>query len=102
MNKDIPLVLLILLGSGFILTVFSTIYTQPVVIPPDVYGVHSQSLHGFPFLWLRKSIIVYPGNPTLLSVNSLPALVLDIIIWSLAAGIPIVIVFRRFQARKRN
>jgi len=90
MSRKLVLIILIILASGFIASLMSGLLTQDLT--HGRIGA-SKTGYGFPFSWLEKVTIVYPGNPT--EYNLSPSgLLMDFVFWTLIMGGLIAVVFR--------
>jgi len=78
-------IIIIALLSGLIASLASGLYTRDLTPPPPYVGA-STTGYGFPSTWLRKVMIVYPGNPTKYDL-SLSGFLADFAFWSLLIGV---------------
>lgn len=95
MNRELVLIILVILASGSIATLVSGLYKQNL---SHRLGV-SITGYGFPLSWYRESHTVYPGSPIVYSF-SWEFFALDTAFWSLIISVLIAVVFRGFKARK--
>jgi len=65
------------LGSGFLASLLSVFYQRDLTRGLGAY-VHA---YGFPLSWIKKTVIVYPGEPTFYCCYP-ENLVIDFIFWS--------------------
>jgi len=85
------------LGSGFIATLISGLYTEELT---PAFGGSLITNYGFPLSWFKKSIEPLPGNPTERAL-SLGGLFGDIAFWSLAIGVPLsIVLYIWYKSRK--
>ena len=89
MNRDLVLIILVILAPGSTITLISGFYKQDL---SQGLGV-SITGYGFPSSWYKKMVIVYPGEPTHYEF-SLKHFILDISFWSLITTLLAVIVYR--------
>lgn len=95
MSRKLVFIILVILACGSVATLVSGLYKQNLT-----YGEGASITgYGFPSSWYRKTVIVYPGNPTLYSF-SWESFALDIAFWSLIIAVPVVVAFRWLKARK--
>lgn len=96
MDRDLVLLVLVILAVGSFATLVSGLFTQDLT-----HGVGASITgYGFPTSWYEKVVIVYLGNPTRYTF-SIGSFVLDIAFWSLIAYLPIAVLFRWSKTRRQ-
>jgi len=87
MTRNTALLILFALAFGSVATLISGFYTQDLS-----YGIGvSVTGYGLPLSWLKKSTVIYPGEPTRYGF-CLESFLLDISFWSLIIGVSIAVV----------
>jgi len=97
MSRNFVLFILLVLACGSIATLISGLYTQDLS-----YGLGvSVTGYGLPLSWLKKSTIIYTGEPTRYGFY-LEAFLLDISFWSLIIGVTITVVSNFLKQKNKQ